>query len=197
MHYYSKENGKIGWLQHRQHLEVGNTCFSPALKNDWEQYFPRRTALPTTDQLMEYQDAKMHRVRTVKEVTYSPQDNTRSQPSHSKAKSENYQASKINVKFTTHFKCLMYNNNDHTTGKCLSFASQNVEKRWETTKSFKCCTICLSPYHSMSKCTSTFTCQKCNKKHHTLLYKETPVKVDSGASRVKNKSEINTLKTRQ
>ncbi len=159
--------------------------FSPALKNDWEQYFPRRTALPTTDQLMEYLDAKMHRVPTVKEVTYSPQDNTRSQPSHSKAKSENYKASKINVKSTTHFKCLMCNNNDHTTGKCPSFASQNVEKRWETIKSFKCCTNCLSPYHSMSKCTSIFTCQKCNKKHHTLLHKETPVKVDSGASRAK------------
>ncbi len=159
--------------------------FSPALKNDWEQYFPRRTALLTTDQLMEYLDAKMHRVPTVKEVTYSPQDNTRSQPSHSKAKSENYKASKINVKSTTHFKCLMCNNNDHTTGKCPSFASQNVEKRWETIKSFKCCTNCLSPYHSMSKCTSIFTCQKCNKKHHTLLHKETPVKVDSGASRAK------------
>ena len=64
----------------------------------------------------------------------------------------------------------------HKIHKCEDFLKLAVSARFEFCKKDSRCGNCLSPQHSTSKCTSTFRCRHCGKKHHTLLcYKGTPV----------------------
>ena len=63
----------------------------------------------------------------------------------------------------------------HKIHKCEDFLKLAVSARFEFCKRDNRCGNCLSPQHGTSKCTSTFRCRHCGKKHHTLLcYKGAP-----------------------
>lgn len=60
----------------------------------------------------------------------------------------------------------------HTISHCKSFAAKSIPERRDIAKKNRWCFNCLKPSHIVHDCRSTFTCQKCHQKHHTLLHQE-------------------------
>ncbi|XP_011859902.1 PREDICTED: uncharacterized protein LOC105557311, partial [Vollenhovia emeryi] len=60
----------------------------------------------------------------------------------------------------------------HYLSKCTKFLSKSATQRRDLVKQTNRCYNCLSARHSVSDCTSTFTCRTCQQKHHTLLHSE-------------------------
>ncbi|GBM83638.1 hypothetical protein AVEN_274595-1 [Araneus ventricosus] len=56
----------------------------------------------------------------------------------------------------------------HRLHKCLEFINLSVNDRCEFIKRNNLCFNCLK-FHAVRNCTQTFRCQKCSKKHSTLL----------------------------
>ena len=71
--------------------------------------------------------------------------------------------------------CAFCKKGRHYVSKCEEFRQVPVSARYDFCKENKRCGNCLSPRHDTRKCPSTYRCQECGKKHHTLLhYKNVP-----------------------
>jgi len=69
-------------------------------------------------------------------------------------------------------KCSLCNSGDHMPFKCTAFGSMTAPERLEMVKKSHLCFNCLRPGHSSSSCSIKGTCQKCQRKHHTLIHQE-------------------------
>lgn len=58
----------------------------------------------------------------------------------------------------------------HYIGKCEYFLDLSTALRLQKIKTLRLCTNCLSTTHSVSKCTSKYSCRHCKAKHHSLLH---------------------------
>lgn len=58
----------------------------------------------------------------------------------------------------------------HSIKYCKSFAQKSIQDRLEHAKKLNWCFNCLKSSHSLKDCKSIFNCQKCRKRHHTLLH---------------------------
>jgi len=63
----------------------------------------------------------------------------------------------------------------HFVNKCALFLKKSPSQRADYVKQAKRCLNCLSTKHAAQSCPSKFSCQKCQKRHHSLLH------VDSGS----------------
>ncbi|GBN30439.1 hypothetical protein AVEN_268590-1, partial [Araneus ventricosus] len=73
---------------------------------------------------------------------------------------------------STKFKCVKCQREEfHGLHKCPEFINLSVNDRCEFIKRNNLCFNCLK-FHAVRNCTSTFRCQKCSKKHSTLLHYE-------------------------
>ncbi|XP_061720311.1 uncharacterized protein LOC133527370 [Cydia pomonella] len=62
---------------------------------------------------------------------------------------------------------------DHSILHCKTFSSKPPQERFDHAKQQRWCFNCLKPSHGLKDCKSIFKCQKCHKRHHTLLHLET------------------------
>ena len=77
----------------------------------------------------------------------------------------------------------------HLVSKCEEFRQLPVSARYDFCKKDNRCGNCLSPRHNTRKCPSTYRCQECGKKHHTLLhYKGAPGQPPAKAGQPAKKS---------
>ena len=77
----------------------------------------------------------------------------------------------------------------HLVSKCEEFRQLPVSARYDFCKKDNRCGNCLSPRHNTRKCPSTYRCQECGKKHHTLLhYKGAPGQSSAKAGQPAKKS---------
>lgn len=91
-------------------------------------------------------------------------DSKRFKPNHSHS---NYTAVK-----TEGTSCAMCPE-DHTTRKCPKFLQLNLSKRKDKARSANLCYNCLSSAHAVKDCKSG-KCNRCDKKHNSLLCPENP-----------------------
>jgi len=68
----------------------------------------------------------------------------------------------------------------HTISGCTKFRSWSLDDRNRWAHDNKLCFNCLSSNHWIRACPSKSRCQKCSKKHHTLLYGVTPIRKEEG-----------------
>jgi len=66
-------------------------------------------------------------------------------------------------------------NASHFVNKCALFLKKSPSQRADYVKQTKRCLNCLSTKHAAPSCPSRFSCQKCQKRHHSLLH------IDSGS----------------
>uniref|UniRef100_A0A8D8QE31 Peptidase aspartic putative domain-containing protein n=1 Tax=Cacopsylla melanoneura TaxID=428564 RepID=A0A8D8QE31_9HEMI len=69
-----------------------------------------------------------------------------------------------------HLSCPLCNET-HPLFKCISFLKLDFPRRVEVLKNHNRCFNCLGT-HRMSDCRSASTCQTCQKRHHTLIHRE-------------------------
>ena len=66
--------------------------------------------------------------------------------------------------------CYFCNKPDHRTSKCTSVT--NIDTRKDILKRKYLCFVCLKTGHLARNCTSNYSCQKCQKKHHISICTE-------------------------
>lgn len=66
--------------------------------------------------------------------------------------------------------CVYCNNGSHNLYECSSLKSLPVEKRRDFIRDDRRCFNCLGKSHSVYHCKSKSRCQKCGRKHHTLVH---------------------------
>uniref|UniRef100_A0A1B0GL56 CCHC-type domain-containing protein n=2 Tax=Lutzomyia longipalpis TaxID=7200 RepID=A0A1B0GL56_LUTLO len=105
-----------------------------------------------------------------------------SQPTTSSVKKLNKDKVGVKSHHTEVASCLKCNQSGHHLFQCEEFKALTcADKRTFVTDS-KVCFNCLRPSHYAKDCTSTSTCQKCNKHHHTWLHPAEPTEQSSSGS---------------
>lgn len=66
--------------------------------------------------------------------------------------------------------CVYCNNGSHNLYECSALKSLPIEKRRDFIKDDRRCFNCLGKSHSVYHCKSKSRCQKCGRKHHTLVH---------------------------
>ncbi|XP_076291065.1 uncharacterized protein LOC143214212 [Lasioglossum baleicum] len=59
---------------------------------------------------------------------------------------------------------------EHLLNACPLFKSKTTSQRFDFVKGERRCLNCLSQKHSVNACPSKYACQKCGRRHHTLLH---------------------------
>lgn len=63
-------------------------------------------------------------------------------------------------------------NEEHHISACKMFLAKSIDERMAVAFEKRWCYNCLNASHSVRECSSIFSCQKCKRKHHTLLHRE-------------------------
>ncbi|GBO31400.1 hypothetical protein AVEN_65524-1 [Araneus ventricosus] len=129
----------------------------------WEKELNNSEDFGTLKQLLSFLQSQARTLQNskIKEVkkNHNFQNNVTSMVSTSNTKS-------------TKFKCVKCQREEfHGLYKCPKFINLSVHDRCEFVKRNNLCFNCLK-FHAVRNCTSTFRCQKCSKKHSTLLHYE-------------------------
>ncbi|XP_062701721.1 uncharacterized protein LOC134285252 [Aedes albopictus] len=69
-------------------------------------------------------------------------------------------------------------NNSHELYKCEEFKKKSVSDKYSLLRKSGACFNCLGKGHRTTECSSSSTCRKCSRKHHTLLHPEESKKED-------------------
>lgn len=84
--------------------------------------------------------------------------------------------------------CKLCPDNNHIIRKCPKFIQMNSEERSSCIKKFNLCLNCFSSAHAVKDCKSNFNCFTCNKRHNTLLHRDTTAVSTNSNFNTKNKS---------
>ena len=85
-----------------------------------------------------------------------------------KNKSENYQSYQSTSMICSFCK------QSHRIYTRPKFLNLSIADKYEKVKQLRLCFNCLKEGHGIKTCTSKSTCQKCKRKHHSLLHREEP-----------------------
>ncbi|CAL8138428.1 unnamed protein product [Orchesella dallaii] len=66
--------------------------------------------------------------------------------------------------------CKVCNGREHPLYQCHSFINMKIDDRISTIKKIGNCLNCLRHGHILRQCSSSSTCRKCGKQHHTMLH---------------------------
>ncbi|XP_059222740.1 uncharacterized protein LOC131996801 [Stomoxys calcitrans] len=176
----------------------------------WEQSLPDKTGIPEWSELDSFLTSRHRTLESVSEIrrkyTAVPSGNSVSKGKSSpNPNMKNIRAFQNNVNQT---KCVLCPTELHVIRKCPRFLNMDVAHRFDEIKKNALCINCFSKVHTLKKCTSRFSCAKCNKRHNTLLHRETsnppsdPPVVSSNATQAvatasnsSNQSEIQSTST--
>ena len=70
-------------------------------------------------------------------------------------------------------KCIACNKQKHSLAYCQAFKAKPVKDKRSFVLEHKMCFNCLKGNHVAKQCPSSYCCQKCEKRHHTLLHLDT------------------------
>lgn len=81
--------------------------------------------------------------------------------------------------------CVFCKKDNHASPKCLFFAREPLQKRWELVKKHNLCYGCLKSGHMRNECRNV-KCSFCQRRHHSLLHKQ----IDADRTKQENQREI-------
>ncbi|KAJ8975730.1 hypothetical protein NQ317_004194 [Molorchus minor] len=92
----------------------------------------------------------------------------------------------LNTRADKNKQCCSLCKNSHLIYSCPQFLTKTPQERFSLVKTNRWCINCLGFRHNTLNCSSTSTCRKCQRKHHTLLHFENNVSeaADANASPV-------------
>ncbi|XP_076660392.1 uncharacterized protein LOC143363737 [Halictus rubicundus] len=132
----------------------------------WELKLGDNTDCPTFETLNTFLKSRIRALQTIKP---SPSGAASRIADSAATKSSRVRATSLHGAAAVKSPCELCKAN-HILGQCALFKSKSVEQRVEFAKGTNRCMNCLSPYHSTKKCTSSYNCSICKRRHHTLLH---------------------------
>lgn len=145
---------------------IGLRNLEPSTKRQFEIQCDKRQ-IPTVDQLTKF--LKDY----VSVLQRSQVDSQRMKPQVKGSAVSNISTPKQRALISTSDNsvpsCLFCHEN-HRLLNCQQFLSLAPPQRRDKCKEFRLCFNCLASSHMADKCSSKFTCRRCNGRHHTLLH---------------------------
>ncbi|KAJ8722107.1 hypothetical protein PYW08_004509 [Mythimna loreyi] len=135
--------------------------FDPETHRGWEEFAYKEDSevLPTWKELKTFMESKFRTLELVTGVTSS--NNSKDK----QIKERSYHVATPNKEKT----CIMCKEN-HTLCHCKKFTDMKLDERTEFVKNKHLCFNCLGLGHSVKKCNLRVSCQKCHRRHHSLLH---------------------------
>ncbi len=130
---------------------------------EWQTFTQGETDVPDYETFLEFLDMRAKAT----ELTVPPK-----KPPQFNDKGKNYKSpSQVASHVTnTSGKCFACNKLKHGTAYCQTFKQKSVQEKRNFVFAQNLCFNCLKDGHTVKLCPSQYSCQKCGKKHHTLLH---------------------------
>ena len=140
-----------------------------ATKRAWESSI-QATQLPTLQQFTDFMNTRCQFLESIQTVEKT------------QAALTNNKTTRVHVSSTTdNSPTCHYCKGQHYIYACIKFKELSPEKRLEAAKAAQLCTNCLRNNHTTSNCKS-ISCQKCKKRHNTLLHSDRSDKKEENSS---------------
>lgn len=127
----------------------------------WEMDQEGSEELPTFNAFMEFMENRFRMLESL--ATRTPSTSHATQPLHQ------VQSHAVVSAASTSNACNICSG-PHYIRLCPNFIQLSVAERRNTVKLHRICFNCLTPGHLVLECKNRMNCQKCNKRHHTLLH---------------------------
>ena len=130
---------------------------------EWQKFTQSETDVPDYERFLEFLDMRAKAT----ELTGPPK-----KPSQFNDKCKSYRSpSQVASHVTnTSGKCFACNKLKHGAAYCQIFKQKSVQEKRNFVLAQNLCFNCLKGGHTVKQCPSQYCCQKCGKKHHTLLH---------------------------
>ncbi|XP_067614542.1 uncharacterized protein [Eurosta solidaginis] len=143
----------------------------------WEQSIDHKTDISKWEDMDKFLSNRFQTLETVSGFTGNAtskvqKSNTSRQSTENPTKRLGAFQTKV-TKQTTKSMCKMCKSTEHRLRNCSRFCDLNPVERIKFVKSTNGCLNCLSPGHTVTRCTSSYNCSKCHSRHHTLLHADT------------------------
>ncbi|XP_059223030.1 uncharacterized protein LOC131996873 [Stomoxys calcitrans] len=143
----------------------------------WEQSVKNKSDFPSWTELDSFLTCRFQTLETVRDfgfpstsqsISNSKNENVgKSMPKNSSSKRVNSYRNGVVIP-----NCKLCPNENHTIRLCSKFHNMTYADRLTTVKQLKLCLNCFSKGHLVKDCKSAFNCQKCNRRHNTLLHQD-------------------------
>lgn len=155
----------------------------------WEATQMAKNELPPMSELVQFLES---RCRTLEAIADKPSGHYVN-PFNSNSKQQSHsQRHAYSHNVSSDYTCIMCNEN-HVLRQCPSFLQMDSYERVNIARQYNACINCLGLNHSTRACPSKMNCNKCNKRHHSLLHHAT---VSSSDSPVNPPNQLNDQQTR-
>ncbi|XP_036327306.1 uncharacterized protein LOC118739913, partial [Rhagoletis pomonella] len=132
----------------------------PVTVKDWEMSLASSDVLPEYDALTSFLEKRIQGLEAMVAVTkVKPKESAPKPPQHAAIRSHQTSLGRCPCCAGKH--ALMY---------CSEFRRKTPSAKLDVVTNFKLCRNCLKARHTASDCASTYACQKCMQKHHTILH---------------------------
>ncbi|XP_058977743.1 uncharacterized protein LOC131802172 [Musca domestica] len=142
----------------------------------WEQSVKNKSALSSWNDLNNFLSERVQTLtclRDIKGIADSKKvDNKKVRAHFTNAASSRSTNSANSNRSSPEKTCVLCPSQSHHLRSCPEFRNRSLSDRLSIVKRHHCCINCLSRGHDVKNCSSTHSCAKCNRRHHTLLHRE-------------------------
>lgn len=186
-------------------LATVTSKFDNVLLDDWERYLANLSLDTSVNKEPTYEEFKQFVWKRIEacssRVAHNFESALRPKPTNntellyrSKLKNNSDISSRSQNTTRAHvssFTSCPHCSSNHLLFQCHKFRSLPVEKRSEVVQNLRVCYNCLRSNHMASACSSSRTCNQCQKRHHSLLHTDRTSKrrFDSDNRTVDNNSQ--------
>ncbi|XP_055910658.1 uncharacterized protein LOC129945022 [Eupeodes corollae] len=129
----------------------------------FEQSLPKENEIPTWKSLDDFLASRYKILESVEEVKQCPRKSANQSSNLNSKKVNSFHVEQKN------FSCKVCNSN-HPLRSCKKFLDMDVSSRRKVVQVQKYCYNCLALTHAVYECKSKVSCDKCGRRHHSLLH---------------------------
>ncbi|XP_037931114.1 uncharacterized protein LOC119665925 [Teleopsis dalmanni] len=149
------------------HLTI--TKVDQETKKKWDEYLDYSN-LPSWKQCCAMLDKRCQQLDAQTRHSVKPQSIQTYQP-HSLQKVSKPKQYSFAIKNIPERSCTYCSKLGHNISTCINFIALPLEQRRDQVQQHQLCFNCLSNLHTVSQCSSKYSCRFCKQRHHTLLHK--------------------------
>lgn len=137
----------------------------------WEQTLSDKTAIPRWIDLDKFLTNRFQTLETVSDIKGQglSKPNRMSDKAYGPSSPRQF---KVHHASDSRPGCKLCPNVDHAMRVCPKFLEMTVQERWSIARRYSLCLNCLATSHLCKDCKSTFSCNKCQNRHHSLLHQD-------------------------
>ncbi|XP_046141752.1 uncharacterized protein LOC123987798 [Osmia bicornis bicornis] len=142
-------------------------CLDKHTRRAWELQLGNSTEFQNVNELDNFLET---RIRSLESIAISKTATITQQSGSSNQKATHPRSAAPSHATTSYTPRCPLCQASHGLNQCPAFRAKPVAQRFEYVKQGKRCINCFSSQHGQRDCKSHFSCQKCHKRHHTLLH---------------------------